>query len=140
MLTTQELLTLAAQPARGKRPQFVTDPVVDRLLSMTLGLVTELAVARERIDTLERVLERRGLLDRNEIEGYKPDDVAADERGKLQEQYLAQVFRALLQDDGLPFRRDLAPVDMRAEAGTPRAGHERGGVSVTAAAQVAAGT
>ena len=108
MLTDQEVLTLAVQPARGKRPRFVADPVVDRMMSVTLSLVSELAVARERIDTLERVLEGRGLLNREDVERYVPDAQAARERGQLHEQYLMQVFRTLLQDDGLPFRHDLA--------------------------------
>jgi hypothetical protein len=126
MLTDQDVLTLAAQPARGRRPRFVADPVVDRMMSVTLSLVAELAVARERIDTLERVLERRGLLSRDEVERYAPDEAAARERGQLHEQYLMQVFRVLLQDDGLPVRQDLSSGAVDAARGSDPEAATRG--------------
>lgn len=46
------------------------------MLSITLALAGELSVARERIDTLERVLVQRGLLGAGDIEAYKPDAAA----------------------------------------------------------------
>ena len=40
---------------------------------MVMGLAGEVAVMRDRLDTLERLLERTGALQRAEIEQFRPD-------------------------------------------------------------------
>ena len=44
--------------ARGERPYFFADPNVDKVIAMVMGLAGEVAVMRDRLDTLERLLER----------------------------------------------------------------------------------
>ena len=87
-----------AQPvpsaARGRRPEFTDDPMLDRLYSVTLALVTELAVTRTRLDTVERLLARRAVLSAEEIEAFRAADAAEVEaRSRLQAEYLERVFR-----------------------------------------------
>ena len=94
-----ELLQLAAQAARGRRPEFTDDPLVGRLFGIVLALTTELAVTRERLDTVERLLARRELLPRDEIESFRPQPPEALERGALHQDYLSRVLRVLLQDE-----------------------------------------
>ncbi len=89
----------AAQPARGRRPEFTGDPLTERLFGITLALTAELAVTRERLDTLERVLLRRAVVDGAEIERFEPTAAEAAARGQWHEEYLARVFRVLLQDE-----------------------------------------
>jgi len=93
-----ELIRLAGTKAKGKRPYFFADPDIDRLVAITLALAGELAVARERIDTLERLLQSKSLVSRDEIERYVPDQAAAQERGHWQQEYLARVLRVLQQE------------------------------------------
>jgi hypothetical protein len=81
--------------ARGRRPEFTDDPMLDRLYSVTLALVAELAVTRTRLDTLERVLAKRGSLDAAAIDDFRPDPAEAEARGRLQAEYLERVFREL---------------------------------------------
>jgi hypothetical protein len=86
----------AAPPAaRGRRPEFTDDPMLDRLYSVTLALVAELAVTRARLDTVERVLARRGALDPAAIDAFRPDAADAEARARLQAEYLERVFREL---------------------------------------------
>lgn len=89
----------AAQPARGRRPEFTGDPMTERLFGITLALTAELAVTRERLDTLERVLMRRSVVDGTEIERFEPTAADAEARGRWHEEYLSRVFRVLLQDE-----------------------------------------
>lgn len=89
----------AAQPARGRRPEFTGDPMTERLFGITLALTAELAVTRERLDTLERVLMRRAVVDGAEIERFEPTAAEAESRGQWHAEYLARVFRVLLQDE-----------------------------------------
>ena len=82
---------------RGRRPEFTDDPMLDRLYAITLALVTELSVTRARVDTLERLLERKGLVDSSEVENFTPDESEAAKRGDIQQQYLDRIFRTLTE-------------------------------------------
>lgn len=86
----------SAKPA-GKRPYFL-DPQVERVLAITMAVVQELAVARQRVDTLERVLEAKGVLTRDAIETFAPDATQAAERGLWTQEYLARVLRIVQQE------------------------------------------
>lgn len=88
----------ANRRAKGKRPQFFDDPAVERVLSITMAVATELAVARERIDTLERLLVQQGVLDATAIERYVPDAAAQAARDAWGREYFARVLRILEQD------------------------------------------
>jgi hypothetical protein len=43
--------------ARGQRPEYFADPAIDKVLSITMALAGETAVMRDRMDTIERLLE-----------------------------------------------------------------------------------
>jgi hypothetical protein len=51
---------------------FFPDPNVDRVLGVVMELAAEVYVLRDRLSTVERVLERKGTLDRADIELYQP--------------------------------------------------------------------
>ena len=86
----------SAKPA-GKRPYFLA-PETERVLAITMAAVQELAVARERIDTLERLLEAKGVIRREEIETFAPSSDQAAERGLWMQEYLTRVLRIVQQE------------------------------------------
>jgi hypothetical protein len=88
----------ANRRALGKRPAFLDDPATERVLAIAMAIAGELSVARERIDTLERLLERHGVLKREEIERYEPDTTAQAERNALGREYVARILRIVEQD------------------------------------------
>lgn len=96
MSIADALARASAKPA-GKRPYFLT-PELERVLAIAMTTVQELAVARQRLDTLERLLERRGLLDRADIEAFRPTADEAAERGLWTQEYLARVLRIVQQE------------------------------------------
>jgi hypothetical protein len=71
-------------------------PAIDQLHAALVALVTELSVAFDRIDTLERLLEQRAGVARAEIEQFQPDERAAADRAARR----ADVAERLLR----PFR------------------------------------
>ncbi len=89
MRTTSRL----KRKARGERPYFFDDPNVDKVVSMVMGLAGEVAVARDRLDTIERLLESKGLLKRAEIEAYEPGVAVMAERAAWRESYLGEILR-----------------------------------------------
>ncbi|MBL6964023.1 MAG: hypothetical protein ISR55_09370 [Bacteroidetes bacterium] len=88
----------AGKKAKGKRPWFLDNPEVEKVLSITMAVAGELAVARERLDTLERILESKGIMSREEIESYVPSDNDAHERQTWHAEYLARIMRIIQQE------------------------------------------
>lgn len=81
--------------AKGERPYFFDDPNVDKVVAMVMGLAGEVAVMRDRLDTLERLLERSGALQRADIEQYRPDAQVVEERAAWREAFLGEVLRII---------------------------------------------
>jgi hypothetical protein len=67
-------------------------------MSIAMSVAAELAVARERIDTLERLLAQKGILSAADIEAYQPDAKAQSDRNDWGRNYIARVLRMVDQD------------------------------------------
>ena len=93
-----DYVKMAGAKAKGGRPYFFDDAAVERVLNITMAVAGELAVLRERVDTLERLLEAGGQLNRKAIENYTPDDAAAMERQQWHAEYVARVLRIVQQE------------------------------------------
>lgn len=91
-------ILMAGDKAKGGRPYFLNDPAVERVLNITMAVATELAVARERIDTLERILESKGIISRKEIEDFVPTDAQGEERQLWHARYAARIMRIVQQE------------------------------------------
>lgn len=91
-------LKLAGAKPRGKRPFFMEDTDVERVMAITMAVAQELAVMRERLDTIERLLERDGTVTREAIESFVPSRAEAEERGAWTQEYLARILRIYQQD------------------------------------------
>lgn len=88
----------AGARAKGKRPAYFDAPEQDRTLSIVHALVAEVSALRERLDTVERLLDTNGTIRRGDIEAYVPDAAAGRERGVLVKAYIARVMRGLTQE------------------------------------------
>ena len=96
-MSTRDALDAASAKPAGKRPYFL-DAEVERVLAITMALAQELAVTRERLDTVERLLKNRDLVLRREIEAYAPTQAAAAERGLWTQEYLGRILRIVQQE------------------------------------------
>jgi len=81
--------------SRGPKPQFFHDPATDHMMAMIIALTGELAVAIERHDTLERLLDEAGLIDRNNVESYRASADVEAERVTRRDDLIARVFQIL---------------------------------------------
>ena len=81
--------------AKGGRPLFLETPAQDDLLAIVVALAQELAVMRERADTVERLLVQKGILGPEDIEKYKPDQSIDLMREQWRQDYLGRIFRAV---------------------------------------------
>ena len=90
-------LKLAGAKPKGKRPYFLENTDAERIMAITMAVAQELAVMRERLDTVERLLESKGI-SQDDIETFVPTAEQADERGAWTQEYLARILRIYQQE------------------------------------------
>ena len=108
----RDLLRSTAK-AKGRRPYFFDDPAIDKVLAMTMAIAGELAVTRERLDTVERILAERGLLSAADIDAWRPDEQAKQERAVMRQEYIARVLM-ILQNEVEELQQRKAEADYEA--------------------------
>jgi len=84
-----------AKKAKGKRPFYFDNPESDKLLAIVMALAGEVSVLRERLDTLERLVQAKRILSIEEIETYQPDEQVVQEREQWRADYIARVLRVI---------------------------------------------
>lgn len=95
-MSISDAITEAGAKPAGKRPFFL-DAEIESVLAISMAIAQELAVTRQRADTLERLLEAKGVLTRDEIECFRPNADAAVERALANQEYIARVLRIVQQ-------------------------------------------
>ena len=78
---------------KGKRSQFYDDPSVDQMMTFLLELMAEVASLQERADTVERLLEEKGVVTRSDIEAYQPSAAVEAERTAWTSRFIERVMR-----------------------------------------------
>jgi hypothetical protein len=84
--------------ARGARPYYFDNPDIDRLMTIVLSVAEELSVTRERLDTVERLLEASGTISRQEVDDYTPEESADEEREALRVQNIQRILRIVIEE------------------------------------------
>lgn len=84
--------------AKGRKPQYFADPAVDKLLSITLTLAGELAVTRDRLDAVERLLGQRRILTPEDVDSFEPSAAVANQRDARRAAYLDRILRVVQTD------------------------------------------
>lgn len=79
--------------AKGRRPYFFDDPNIDKLLAMIMALTGEVSVIRERLDTHERLAEKKKFATPDNIEAYKPTEAVEQWRVQWRADYIARILR-----------------------------------------------
>jgi hypothetical protein len=91
--------------AKGDKPQYFDDPEVGKTLSIVLALAGEVSVMRDRMDTIERLLEAGAPLTRQTIDSYLPDESVRLEREARRQEFLSVVLRVIHEERAALERR-----------------------------------
>ncbi len=65
----------------------------DRLFGVALAMASEIAVLRERLDTIERLLDSKGMISPEEIEDFRADASVQDERDAVRKRFISKVLK-----------------------------------------------
>jgi hypothetical protein len=101
MMSNEQTVVLPKK-AKGSRPYFFQDPAQDRLVAMLMGLVGEVSVMADRVDTLERLLMEKAILQPGQVDSYQLTAEVRAERDSRREVLLANVLRIIRQDEEDP--------------------------------------
>lgn len=94
---TLDWMVLANRKPKGKRPAYFADSQNEEIYSILLALVGEVSVMRQRLDTVERLLEGKGTISRADIEAYVPAGDAISERSDMVREYILRIMRGPMQ-------------------------------------------
>lgn len=83
-----------SRTAKGERPQNFQDPAIDKVLGIALSLASEVSVLRDRLETIERLIETRGLFPRSAIDDYEPSREETADRSTRRMAYLDRVLQS----------------------------------------------
>lgn len=94
-MPTSENLKSVTLPrvTKGKRPYFFADQSIDQVMTFVLELMTEVMVLRDRQDTIERMLDAKGTISRDDINAYIPDGDVEAERTFERTAFVQRVLR-----------------------------------------------
>lgn len=98
--------------AKGERPRNFSDPAIDTLLGIVMSLTAEVSVLRDRLKTLEQLLERGNVLAAGEIDSFEMSREELDARARDRTEYLDRVLRAVRAElDEMSTGRVARPVE-----------------------------
>ena len=81
--------------AKGKRPQYFSDPAIDKLLKVNVELLGEMCVMRDRLDTVERLIEKHGLFNQSDVDNYELTEELVAWRTEKRSARISRVLRAM---------------------------------------------
>ena len=84
--------------SKGKHPQYFADRNLDITFTILMATVLELAVTRDRLDTVERMAMDKGLFGPDDVDAYELDTEARLARTRRHEQYFHHVLRTVNQE------------------------------------------
>ncbi|MBF2754363.1 MAG: hypothetical protein ISN29_03770 [Gammaproteobacteria bacterium AqS3] len=93
-----DVAALAGRKAKGRRPWYFESREAERIFAIVMALAGELSVCRARLDTLERLLASKGVIQADEIESFELDKAAEQQRAEAQRLYIARIFRIIQQE------------------------------------------
>jgi hypothetical protein len=84
--------------SKGGRPFFLEDSDSERLLTMVVALTAEVSVLHDKLDSVMRVAADKAGFTPAEVEAFRPDPQAAEERARRRAALIERVFRILYAD------------------------------------------
>lgn len=76
-------------------PHFFDDPNTDRLITMVMELASEVSVMRDRMDTQERLLSRKGIIEQADMENLSLTNEELKAREDWRSRFLDRILKAL---------------------------------------------
>lgn len=81
--------------AAGATPDNLGEPHAERVLAIVMAVAGELAVLRERLDTIEQLAAEKNLITAQQIEDYNPQAPVSAAREAWRKAYIRRILRVM---------------------------------------------
>ena len=80
------------------KKSWLGDPILDKMFQVVIRLAGELYVTKDRLTTLETIIEEKGLLDLSEIETYSKNAENNENINKQRDDFIANLLEPLTKN------------------------------------------
>ena len=87
--------SVVKRTCKGRRPKFNDDPAIDNVHGMIMALAMELSVLHDKMDTMLRIAESKGVMLQDEMESFVPTNEVLAERNEWRAQLMRRMFYLL---------------------------------------------
>jgi hypothetical protein len=84
--------------AKGKKRQYHSDQAIDQLMSVVIRLTQELSVTRDRLDVVERMLDKQSILSSQDVDEHALSEEELLQRYQVREKFIERVFRSVTNE------------------------------------------
>ena len=81
------------------KKSWLGDPILDKMFQVIIGLAGELYVTKDRLTTLESIIEEKGILDLSEIETYSQNAENNEKLSEQRDEFVASLLEPLTKID-----------------------------------------
>ena len=81
------------------KKSWLGDPILDKMFQVVIRLAGELYVTKDRLTTLETIIEEKGLLDLSEIETYSKNAENNEKISEQRDEFVASLLEPLTKFD-----------------------------------------
>ena len=80
------------------KKSWLGDPILDKMFQVVIRLAIELYVTKDRLSTLETIIEEKGLLDISEIETYSKNAENNEKINEQRDEFIANLLEPLTKN------------------------------------------
>lgn len=80
------------------KKSWLGDPILDKMFQVVIRLAGELYVTKDRLTTLETIIEEKGLLDLSEIETYSKNAENNEKINEQRDEFIANLLEPLTKN------------------------------------------
>ena len=80
------------------KKSWLGDPILDKMFQVVIRLAGELYVTKDRLTTLETIIEEKGLLDLSEIEAYSQNAENNEILNEQRDEFIANLLEPLTKN------------------------------------------
>lgn len=80
------------------KKSWLGDPILDKMFQVVIRLAGELYVTKDRLTTLETIIEEKGLLDLSEIETYSKNAENNEKINEQRDEFIANILEPLTKN------------------------------------------
>ena len=84
------------QPSQNPEQTFFQDPATDRVLAMLMALSAEVWILNDRLKTIEALLDKQGVISRDDLENYVPDAESSESIAAERQAFVRNLMEPLL--------------------------------------------